>query len=100
MAGVHKTTIHAHLQNGIGRVDKQFFCYLQSVAMEVFHRGHIKDSLKATLSLSTANTGTICNLLQVDFLVEMPVKKIQHSLHSFHAERLLGSLVGQGLLFQ
>ena len=98
MAGIHKATVHTYIQNGISRADKHFFCHLQSVAMEVFHRGHIKDSLKATLSLSTANAGTICNLLQIDFLVEMPVKKIQHSLHSFHAKRFCGSPVGQWLI--
>ena len=100
MAGIHKATVHTYIQNGISRADKQFFCHLQSIAMEVFHRRHIKDVLKAALSLSATYTCTICNLLQGDFLVEMPVKKIQHSLHSFHAKRFFGSLVGQGLIFQ
>ena len=76
MAGVHKTTVHAYIQNGICRADKQFFCHLQPIVMKIFHRRYIEDILEAALDLSDADTSTGGYLLQTDFLIEMPMEKI------------------------
>ena len=100
MAGIHKAAVHAYVQNGICRADEKLLSYLQAIVVEVFHRRHAEYVLEAALCLADAYASTVCNLLEIDFFVKMPMQEIQHCLEPFCAERLGYSLVGEGLVFQ